>query len=107
MIKELMDEFYGIQVSKYSQLSTGASSKTFMIESDSGNYILKNPEINSINRPNQEPEICDFLLNRGIPVSEFIKISRGIILLMLIIDYIICRSVYRGKYLPIILHQSG
>jgi Ser/Thr protein kinase RdoA (MazF antagonist) len=77
MIKELIHTQYGITVQDYIKLSVGAGSNTYIINSDAGKYVLKNPSPESMNNPLNEPPLCEFLNSKGIPVSEFIKNKSG------------------------------
>lgn len=77
MIKEIVESQYGLNILDYEKLSVGAGSNTYIIHTDKGNYVLKNPSLNEINNPILEPEICEFLLRKGFQVSEFIKNING------------------------------
>jgi Ser/Thr protein kinase RdoA (MazF antagonist) len=72
-IKEIVRSHYGIEVIKANKLTVGAGSNTYFLVTDSGKYILKNANINEANNPKNEPPLCEYLLARGLPVSEFIK----------------------------------
>lgn len=77
MIKTIVESQYKLKVLNYEKLSVGAGSNTYIIYTDQGKYILKNPNLNDINNPNLEPDLCEFLLRKGIRVSEFIKNIEG------------------------------
>jgi len=64
---------YGMEVLKISKLTIGAGSNTYFIITTSGKYILKNANINEANNPQNEPPLCEYLLTKGLPVSEFIR----------------------------------
>ena len=51
--------------------------QTHLLVTDFGKYILKNANINEANNPQNEPPLCEYLLARGLPVSEFIKDTDG------------------------------
>ena len=73
MIKTIVKSKYGLNVLKYKKLSVGASSNTYIIYTDNGKYLLKNPFINEVNNTELEPKLCNYLHAKGIPVSEFVK----------------------------------
>ena len=73
MINQLIAQHYGFKVLSYQQLSVGAGSNTYLVETDQGKFILKNPARNEMNNPEIEPQLCEFIMENGIPVSEFIK----------------------------------
>lgn len=77
MIKKITNKHYGYEVLNYQQLSVGAGSNTYLVETDQGKYILKNPGKNEMNNPAMEPQLCAFLLEKEIPVSVFIKNHSG------------------------------
>lgn len=76
-IKQLIRLHYGIEVSEIKKLTVGAGSNTYFIVTDSGKYILKNANVNEANNPQNEPPLCEYLLAKGLPVSEFIKDISG------------------------------
>ena len=74
---EIMEKEYGIRPLRLQRLQVGAGSNTYRIEADKGIFILKNPNSNEINNPELEPKLCEFLLERGIAVSQFVKNRHG------------------------------
>ncbi len=72
-IDEIMLSAYNIKVLKLKKFQVGAASDTYLIESETDKYILKHPCKNEINNPELEIQLCKFLLDNGIPVSEFVK----------------------------------
>lgn len=72
-IEEIMLSAYDIKVLKVKQFEVGVSSDTYLIETETDQYILKHPCKNGINHPELEVKLCEFLLANGIPVSEFVK----------------------------------
>ena len=73
LINKIIRTHYNIEVTKKEKLTVGAGSNTYVINTNCGKFILKNANVNEANNPQNEPAICDFLNNKGIPVSEFIK----------------------------------
>ena len=67
-----------MNVDSYKKLDVGAGSNTFHLITDDGSqYILKNTNITEANNPQNEPALCNYLLSKGIPVSEFISDIQG------------------------------
>ena len=78
MIEKLVKEHYDFDVSKYTKLSVGAGSNTYHLQAADGNqFILKNANVNEVNNPKNEPQLCEHLLGKGIPVSEFVPDIQG------------------------------
>ena len=73
MIKDL----YGLNVHSCTRLSLGAGSNTYILDTDKGRYLLKNPSKSSMNTPELEPALCSYLLSRGIPACQFIPSLKG------------------------------
>lgn len=76
-IETSLQQRYKIDVCNKEKLSVGAGSDTYYIQAKQGNYILKKPGISSINNPEIEPRLCEYLLEHKIPVSEFVKNRDG------------------------------
>ena len=72
-IKKIVRSHYDIEVIEVSKLTVGAGSNTYFLLTNLGKYILKNANINEANNPQNEPPLCEHLLAKGLPVSEFIK----------------------------------
>lgn len=76
-IELFLKEQYGIVCTKIDRMTTGVGGDTYRIVSDQGMYIFKVADANSINRPESEPKICNFLLQNQIAVSEFLANKAG------------------------------
>jgi len=72
-ITKIIRSHYGMEVIEATKLTVGAGSNTYSVVTDFGKYILKNANINEANNPLNEPQLCEHLLAKGLPVSEFIK----------------------------------
>lgn len=70
-IKRFLKEEYGLNILLVKQMTTGVGGDTFHVNSIEGEFIFKIADTNDINRPELEPEICSYLLEKGIKVSEF------------------------------------
>ncbi len=77
MVERVLEESYGLRIDSIEKAAEGAGSNTYFICSDNEKYVLKNPDNSSINNPELEPELCEFLLNEGIYASKFIRNRNG------------------------------
>ena len=62
--KELLNsilEQYGKKMQSYKEMTTGVGGDTFEVKCGTENLILKISDQNSMNRPEAEPAICEFL----------------------------------------------
>lgn len=75
--KLLLLHEYGIDATEIRQITTGVGGDTFLIDEGQEKFIYKIADKNEMNHPEAEPEICDYLYNRGIEVSRFIKNRSG------------------------------
>lgn len=76
-IRTLLREQYYLEASMIKPMTTGVGGETFLIEADQGKYVFKLADTNAMNRPETEPEICSFLFQHEIAVSEFFKSKSG------------------------------
>ena len=76
-IEELLVKKYGLKAQEILQMTTGVGGDTYKICMKNSHFILKVSDVNEMNHPEEEPTICDFLLGRGIPVSEFLRNVAG------------------------------
>lgn len=72
-IRNLLKQEYNLEATLIKPMTTGVGGDTFLIETGNGKYVFKLADINEINRPEMEPEICSFLFQKGLAVSEFYK----------------------------------
>ena len=72
MLEELLLDLYGLEVKESKKSGIGAGSDTYFITCEDGKYVMKFPAISQMNNPKMEPDLCTFLLQKEIPVSEFI-----------------------------------
>lgn len=73
MIKDLINRTYRLEIKSIEKSITGAGSDTYFITCENGRYVVKFPCESEINNPCNEPILCEYLLSKGINVSEFIK----------------------------------
>ena len=76
-LASLMRRLYGLTVTNIEKSTVGAGSDTYFISCKEGRYVVKFPSVSEINNPGAEAAICEFLLGKGIRVSEFLKIKNG------------------------------
>lgn len=77
MDKEIIKNFYDSKIIDVEKTAVGAGSDTYFITCEHGKYVVKYPYISEMNNPDNEPDLCEFLLSQGICVSEFIKNREG------------------------------
>jgi len=76
-IAEMVKQQYDMDVLTCEKLAVGAGSNTYFLNTGSGKFILKNANINEANNPQNEPALCEYLLEKGLAVSEFIRNIQG------------------------------
>lgn len=76
-ISDLVKSQYGIEVTNVKTMTTGVGGDTFLLEDSQNRFVFKLADSNEMNRPEAEPEICSFLLQKGIQVSDFIPNKAG------------------------------
>lgn len=64
---------YGLHADEIIRMTTGVGGDTFLVQASEGKYIYKIADANTMNHPETEPEICDFLRKQDVPVSIFLK----------------------------------
>lgn len=76
-IRQILLQEYGFEVCDIHKMATGVGGDTFFINTHQGRFIYKIVDANEMNHPEEEPEICSFLLQRGLEVSDFLKNTSG------------------------------
>lgn len=76
-IGKTINRAYGFHLQTVQKSSIGAGSDTYFVTCDEGKYVLKFPADSGINHPEQEPRLCTYLLEKGLPVCQFIKTLSG------------------------------
>lgn len=77
MIKEILSDKYGLVADTIEKTSVGAGSDTYFISSGNNKYVLKFPADSQMNTPKLEPDLCDYLIKKGLPVCQFIRNRDG------------------------------
>ena len=76
-ISSLLLQEYNLDVENVHQMTTGVGGDTFLVEALQGKFIYKIADANEMNHPETEPEICNYLFEKGIEVSAFLKNTSG------------------------------
>lgn len=76
-IRQTILQEYGLEVCDIHKMTTGVGGDTFLINARQGSYIYKIVDVNDMNHPEEEPDICSFLFQRGLEVSVFLKNKSG------------------------------
>ena len=76
-MKEILLKQYDLRVSSIQKSSLGAGSDTYFVTCADGRYVVKYPASSEINHPEAEPELCEYLLERGISVCQFMRNKEG------------------------------
>lgn len=77
MIEKILQDWYQISPQEITKMGIGAGSDTYVITAGEEQFVLKFSSKSDINNPELEPELCNFLLKKGIPVCEFILNKSG------------------------------
>lgn len=77
MLGQLLESNYGLKLVSIRKSTVGAGSDTWYVHCEEGDFVLKYPAASEINHPEQEPELCEFLNNHGIPVCSFLRDCRN------------------------------
>lgn len=76
-MRQLLRCAYGLNIVELQKSSVGAGSDTYFATCADGKYVVKYPASSEINHPEPEPELCEFLLQKGIPVCQFLRNKAG------------------------------
>ncbi len=75
--EEILKNEYGLDVQELKRMTTGVGGDTYQVQAVQGKFIYKIADSNEMNRPEAEPEICEYLLAHGIEVSCFMRNRYG------------------------------
>ena len=70
-------KLYGLDIDSVEMSDYGAGSLTYFISCKEQKYVVKYASENEMNHPEIEPEVCVHLLEKGIPVCQFVKNRQG------------------------------
>lgn len=76
-LKILLKKQFGLEVLNTEKSGVGVGSDTWFVTCSEGKYVVKFHATNAMNHPEQEPELCEYLMRHGIPVSKFLKNKDG------------------------------
>ena len=76
-MKYLLKEKYGLYPLHIEKSAVGAGSDTYFVICNEGKFVVKYPAASEINHPEAEPELCEYLLGKGIPVCQFLRNKDG------------------------------
>ena len=76
-MRELLKENYGLDLRSVEKSTVGAGSDTYFVICNEGKFVVKYPASSEINHPEAEPELCEYLLERGIPACQFLRNKDG------------------------------
>ncbi len=76
-ISEILSSEYGLDVHEIQRMTVGVGGDIFLVQASQGKYIYKIADANEMNHPEEEPQICDFLYQKGMDVSAFLKNRSG------------------------------
>lgn len=76
-LENLLKKQFGLDVLKTEKSGVGVGSDTWFVTCSEGKYVVKYHVTNEMNHPEQEPELCEYLMKHGIPVSKFLKNKDG------------------------------
>lgn len=73
----LLKRHYGLNVLHITHATEGAGSDTWFVTCAEGKYVVKFPAASEINHPEQEPELCQKLLDADLPACRFLRNGDG------------------------------
>ena len=76
-MREILRSNYGLELLSCEKSAVGAGSDTYFVTCTDGKYVVKYPASSEINHPESEPELCEYLLSKGIPVCQFLRNEDG------------------------------
>lgn len=76
-MRGLLKENYDLDLRFVEKSTVGTGSDTYFVICNEGKFVVKYPAVSEINHPETEPELCEFLLNMGIPVCQFLRNKDG------------------------------
>lgn len=76
-MRELLKQNYDLDLRFVEKSTVGAGSDTYFGICNEGKFVVKYPAASEINHPEAEPELCEYLLENGIPVCQFLRNKDG------------------------------
>ena len=72
-----LKHLYGLEAINIEKSGVGAGSDTFFVTCTDGKYVAKYPAASEINHPEADPVLCEYLLEKEIPVCQFLRNKEG------------------------------
>ena len=72
-MNQLLHRLYGLTPLDTEKSAVGAGSDTYFVRCEEGKVVVKFPAGSEINHPEQEPALCEYLNQAGIPACRFLK----------------------------------
>ncbi|MGN1368646.1 MAG: phosphotransferase [Aristaeellaceae bacterium] len=76
-IAAYLAQHYGLEMQSCRRMTTGVGGDTFRVDAACGSYVFKIVKADAINHPEQEANLCRFLREQDIPVSDFMPTLAG------------------------------
>lgn len=76
-IRQFMLDIYGFSPKDVSRMTTGVGGDTFRVKADDNAFVFKIVKADSISHPEREADLCAFLQQNGLPVSQFVPTLDG------------------------------
>ena len=76
-MRTMLKEQFGLDVWRMEKAQEGAGSDTWFLECEQGRFVIKYPCESEINHPEREPQLCELLLEKGVPVCQFLHNKQG------------------------------
>ena len=76
-LRQRLYKLYGLEAGSIRTARFGAGSLTYLVDCAGESYVVKYPSENSMNHPEAEPALCEFLLGAGVSVCRFLPDLHG------------------------------
>lgn len=73
----LLEQRYGLHPLSMKSASLGVGGESSMVRCNEGTFVVKFPAATAMDHPQAEPQLCQFLLQRGVPACEFLQNKEG------------------------------
>lgn len=70
-------KLYDIEIDTMDVSTNGAGGLTYFVTAGNRKYVVKYPSDNEMNHPENEIEVCQYLLKKGIPACSFLSNKNG------------------------------
>lgn len=73
----LLRDSYGVEADSLRPMTVGVGGDTYLVRAQEGNFVFKVMDSNEMNHPEEEPALCGYLRQNGIPASRFFRNRDG------------------------------